>query len=44
MKAIQNLEGVKDNNKETQETKKIFNEPRNNFSKEEIKKIRRNFI
>ena len=28
---------------EVEETKKIFNELRNNFSKEEIKKIRRKF-
>ena len=33
----------KDNNVEIGETKKIFNEFRNNFSKEEIKKIRRKF-
>ena len=33
----------KDNNTETEETKKLFNELRNNFSKEEIKKIRRKF-
>ena len=32
-----------DNNKEIEETKKVFNELRNNFSKEEIKKIRRKF-
>ena len=32
-----------DNNTEIEETKKIFNELRNNFSKEEIKKIRRKF-
>ena len=31
------------NNTEIEETKKIFNELRNNFSKEEIKKIRRKF-
>ena len=30
-----------DNNVEIEETKKIFNEHRNNFSKEETKKIRR---
>ena len=33
----------KDNNTEIGETKEIFNELRNNFSKEEIKKIRRKF-
>ena len=33
----------KDNNAETEETKRIFNELRNRFSKEEIKKIRRKF-
>ena len=33
----------KDNNTEIGETKKIFNELRNNFLKEEIKKIRRKF-
>ena len=32
-----------DNNTEMEETKKIFNELRNNFSKEEIKKIRKKF-
>ena len=32
-----------DNNAEIGKTKKIFNELRNNFSKEEIKKIRRKF-
>ena len=32
-----------DNNAKIKETKKIFNELRNNFSKEEIKKIRRKF-
>ena len=32
-----------DNDTEIEETKKIFNELRNNFSKEEIKKIRRKF-
>ena len=32
-----------DNNTEIEETKRIFNELRNNFSKEEIKKIRRKF-
>ena len=31
------------NNEEIGETKKLFNELRNNFSKEEIKKIRRKF-
>ena len=33
----------KDNNAEIKETKKNFNELRNNFSKEEIRKIRRKF-
>ena len=37
------LPKCKDNNMEIEETKKIFNELRNNFSKEEIKKIRRKF-
>ena len=37
------LRKSKDNNMEVEETKKIFNELRNNFSKEEIKKIRRKF-
>ena len=32
-----------DNNPEIAETKKLFNELRNNFSKEEIEKTRRNF-
>ena len=32
-----------DNNEEIQETKKIFNELRNNFSKKEINRIRRKF-
>ena len=32
-----------DNNTEVGETKKIFNELRKNFSKDEIKKIRRKF-
>ena len=32
-----------DNNTEIGETKKLFNEFRNNFSKEEIKKIRTKF-
>ena len=31
----------KDNNPEIEETKKLFNELRNNFSKEEMKKIRK---
>ena len=35
---------IKDNNKETEETKKIFNEVRNRFSKEKIKRIRRKFL
>ena len=37
------LRKSEDNNTEIGETKKIFNELRNNFSKEEIKKIRRKF-
>ena len=37
------LRKSKGNNTEIAETKKIFNELRNNFSKEEIKKIRRKF-
>ena len=37
------LQKSEDNNAEIKETKKIFNGLRNNFSKEEIKKIRRKF-
>ena len=37
------LRKSEDNNTEIGKTKKIFNEVRNNFSKEEIKKIRRKF-
>ena len=37
------LRKSEDNNVEIGETKKLFNELRNNFSKEEIKKIRRKF-
>ena len=37
------LRKSEDNNTEIEETKKIFNELKNNFSKEEIKKIRRKF-
>ena len=37
------LRRSEDNNVEIGETKKLFNELRNNFSKEEIKKIRRKF-
>ena len=33
----------KDNNTEIEETEKFFNELRNRFSKEKIKKIRRKF-
>ena len=33
-----------DNNAEIGETKKIFNELRNNFSKEEIRRLGQNFI
>ena len=34
----------KDNNAEIEETKKIFNELRNDFSKKEIKKLRKIFV
>ena len=37
------LRRSEDNNTEIGETKKLFNKLRNNFSKEEIKKIRRTF-
>ena len=37
------LQKSEDNNTEIGETKKIFNELRNNFLKEEIKRIRRKF-
>ena len=37
------LRKSEDNNTEIEETKKIFNELRNNFSKKEVKKIRRKF-
>ena len=37
------LRKSEDNNTEIGETKKLFNELRNNFSKEEIKKIRKKF-
>ena len=37
------LRRSEDNNAEIGETKKIFNELRNNFSKEEIKNIRKKF-
>ena len=37
------LRKSEDNNTEIEETKKIFNKLKNNFSKEEIKKIRRKF-
>ena len=37
------LRKSEDDNEEMRETKKIFNKLRNNFSKEEIKKIRRKF-
>ena len=40
---IAELRRSKDNNAEIEETKKIFNELKNNFSKEKIKKIRRKF-
>ena len=38
------LRRSEDNNEEIQETKKIFNELRNNFSKEEIRRLGQNFI
>ena len=41
--SIAELRKSKDNNAEIEETKKIFNELRNNFSKKEIKKIKENF-
>ena len=41
--SIAELRKSKDNNAEIGVTKKIFNELRNNFSKEKIKKIRRKF-
>ena len=41
--SIAELRNNKDNNAEIEETKKIFNELRNNFSKKEIKKIKENF-
>ena len=41
--SIAELRKSKDNNAETKETKKIFNELRNRFSKEQIEKIRRKF-
>ena len=46
LKSNQNHKEIRkseDNNTEIGKTKKIFNEVRNNFSKEEIKKIRRKF-
>ena len=41
--SIAELRRSKDNNAEIEETKKIFNELRNRFSKEKIKRIRRKF-
>ena len=41
--SIAELRRSKDNDAETEETKKKFSSLRNNFSKEEIKKIRRKF-
>ena len=41
--SIAELRRSKDNNAEIEETKKIFNELRNRFSKEKIKKITRKF-
>ena len=41
--SIAELRRSKDNNAEIEETKKIFNELRNRFSKEKIKKIRKKF-
>ena len=41
--SIAELRNSKDNNAEIEETKQIFNELRNNFSKKEIKKIKENF-
>ena len=38
------LRRSKDNNAEIVETKKIFNELRNRFSKEKIKKLEENFV
>ena len=40
---IELRKSMDNNTSEIEETKKIFNELRNNFSKEEIKKIRRKF-
>ena len=42
--SIAELRKSKDNNTEIEVTKKIFNELKNNFSKEKIKKIKRNFV
>ena len=38
------LRRSEDNNAEIKETKKVFNELKSNFSKKEIKKIRRNLV
>ena len=42
--SIAELRRSKDNNAEIEETKNIFNELRNNFSKEKIKKLGENFV
>ena len=42
--SIAELRKSKDNNTEIEVTKRIFNELKNNFSKEKIKKIKRNFV
>ena len=41
---IAELRKSKDNNTEIEVTKRTFNELKNNFSKEKIKKIKRNFV
>ena len=43
MNNLSRVRKSENNNTETEETKKIFNELRNNFPKERIKKIRRKF-
>ena len=42
--SIAELRRSKDNNAEIEETKNIFYELRNNFSKEKIKKLGENFV
>ena len=42
--SIAELRKSKDNNTEIEVTQIIFNELKNNFSKEKIKKIKRNFV